>query len=222
MSSDNDITRGLRLGAPPRITTILYASQQPFQNTVARVPFLQPEQCCARSIPIGKDNQCTDPRSVSIVSPQTEISIPDSGIASPYPVSFTVGQDAVVKYLTITLTNYSHTYVGDVGMILEAPDGTTALLWWEEDLDEPAENVTVTLDSHDPGLDRWDGYSSGVFRPSGSDNPQFDHPAPQGIFPSNLNVFNGLCALGTWRLYIQDFAGGDEGSIFSATLNIYL
>lgn len=59
---------------------------------------------------------------LSFTSNQQNIIIPNSGVASPYPVTFTVsGVTEICNWIEISIVNYNHTYAGDVGMLLTSP-----------------------------------------------------------------------------------------------------
>jgi hypothetical protein len=57
---------------------------------------------------------------------------------------------------------------------------------------------------------------SGTYKPTNLiTNPPdvFPPPAPGGPYGSLLSVFNGTNSNGTWRLFINDFAPPDSGTI---------
>ena len=161
-----------------------------------------------------------------VPSNETNIIINDATPATPYPVTFNVDfVSAPVKKVTISLNNYNHTYPGDIGMVLVAPDDTAVLIAGRIGGNNDAINTTVLLDQQAPAA--WDGFSPGSFRPNNTDgNLPFDNSTgcPSGPYFGTLNAFNGLTdnsVNGTWKLYIQDFIGSDSGTLYSATLTIY-
>ena len=157
-------------------------------------------------------------------SQQNNIIINDNTIATPYPVTFSVaGITRTVYKVVVKLTNYTHSFVGDVGMLLVAPDGTSTIIAGRIGDDQQANNTTVVLDQR--ASKAWDGYTSGTFRPNSvADDFPFDAPAPTGPFSTTLDAFFYMPAVnanGTWKLYIQDFAADDAGTMQSAELRIY-
>lgn len=159
-------------------------------------------------------------------SNQNNIIIQDNDIAVPYPVTFTVtGITATIKKVVISLNNYNHSYPGDVGMLLVAPNDTAVILAGRVGGNNDAINTNIVLDQQ--ALQSWDGFTSGTFKPNSSENNfpfSSDNGCPPGPYNLTLNVFNGIApanANGTWRLYIQDFAFDDAGSLLNAVLTIY-
>jgi len=158
---------------------------------------------------------------VSVLSDQSNITIPDSGIASSYPITFNVSNIMIpITKISLVINNYYHTFAGDVGMMLVSPNGSfnTIITGRQGGGSDP--NITeVTITNE--GTTLWDGYSDGIF----INNPipiSFDSPAPTAS-NQNIGIFVGLPPLqanGIWSLYVQDFAGGDIGSIGKCTLNI--
>jgi subtilisin-like proprotein convertase family protein len=161
-----------------------------------------------------------------INSNQTNIIINDGSTASPYPVTFTAsGITAAVKKVVVAINNYNHTYPGDIGMLLVAPNNTAVVLAGRVGGNNDVIGTSVVLDQQ--SLQAWDGFSSGTYRPNSLDsNFPFSNSGgcPSGPYNQTLNAFNGLSPAntnGTWRLYIQDFAFNDVGSIFNAVITIY-
>jgi len=97
---------------------------------------------------------------IDIPSNQTNIIIPIQGQSTPYPVTFTVsGIIKPISRIKLSLSGYSHEYVGDVGMVLYSPNVTEwSLITGRAGSSSSASNVNVTLDSGLSSL--WDGYSS--------------------------------------------------------------
>ncbi|MDX1461543.1 MAG: proprotein convertase P-domain-containing protein [Marinirhabdus sp.] len=142
------------------------------------------------------------------------VAIPDSPAAG-LTTTIDIVDDFNISDLNVDL-DISHTWVGDLIITLEAPDGTSAVL---------AERIGAA-----PG--------SGGFGCSGNDIlATLDDeatggaindacitanvPAVNGTFtPENpLSVFDGISTLGTWTLTISDNAGGDTGTLNSWALN---
>lgn len=114
------------------------------------------------TLTICDSNGCHD-----FQSNQTNIIINDNGLsdgtpASVYPVTFTVsGITGGLTDINLTLTNYYHTYGGDVAMLLVTPNGTPSIIAGSFGTGEIVDNINVTLSSSATTL--WDEYSAGVF-----------------------------------------------------------
>ena len=149
------------------------------------------------------------------------ISIPASGTgpaaASPFPSPITVsGLTGPISDVNVTVHGYSHTWPGDVQIVLAGPGGRTVALLsapivgWGAD----AVNATVTFD---------DQASAAVTAPvvSGTFQPtQVIPPMDLGIaggpvlpFGAALSDFNGANPNGSWSLYVYDRSSQDTGSI---------
>lgn len=79
------------------------------------------------------------------------ITIADSGtpptVAGPYPSAINVaGISGTISKLTVTLTGFSHTFPGDVEILLVAPDGKQAVIMSDVGSGEDLNGVTITLD----------------------------------------------------------------------------
>ena len=142
------------------------------------------------------------------------ITIPDNAPGVPYPSTIEVSglREAVLK-ATVTLTGVTHTFLGDVEMVLVAPNGATTTLFW--DPNNNAASVTsanYTFDDAGPPLPP--SSASGTYRPTQTSTPP-DLPgaAPPGPYGTVLFTHNRGRAGGTWRLYIADRFNGDAGSI---------
>jgi len=158
-------------------------------------------------------------------SNQTNIIINDNTTATPYPVEFSVfGITRIVEKVTIKLLGYNHSFTGDVAMLLVAPNGISTIVAGRVG-EDAAINVDVMLDQN--ASQPWDGYSSGTFRPNTtSDDFPFDNinGCPVGPYNTSLDAFFYMSpgdANGTWKLYIQDFAPVDAGTMQSAQLYLY-
>jgi subtilisin-like proprotein convertase family protein len=161
-------------------------------------------------------------------SQESDILIIDDSTASYYPITFLVdGISNPIDSVTLTLNSYFHTYVGDVGMLLVAPDGRYSVITGRKG-SIGVVNGTISLTTLSD--DVWDGYSIGSYinDPYAYENILFSPPSPYqlgaGQSSQDLTVFltdnAGLYANGFWNLYIQDFASEDSGSLQSATLTI--
>ncbi len=140
------------------------------------------------------------------------ITIPSSGTAAPYPSTITVsGRTEPISGMRVTLNNFGHTYPGDVGVLLVAPNGASLVLMEDEGDGNSVTGVNLTFTSA-AGNSLGVPITSGTYRPTGGNNA-YAPPAPAVPSATNLEAFNGSNANGTWSLYVQDFAGGDDGAI---------
>jgi subtilisin-like proprotein convertase family protein len=152
--------------------------------------------------------QALTPNNASNPAP---IAIPNSGAATPYPSNIVVsGLTGTVTKVTATLNALSHTFPGDVDVLLVGPAGQNVVLMSDVGGTNDAVNVTVTFDDTAPPIGT--SVVNGTFRPtnSGTGDP-FPSPAPAGPHGSVLSAFNGVNPNGTWRLFVVDDAGGDLG-----------
>jgi len=148
------------------------------------------------------------------------ITINDNSTATPYPATCNItGLGGNVSKIAIQLENYNHNFPADCAILLVSPLGVPVLLSGRIG-ETSAINVNVLLDQSAPTL--WSGFSSGTFKPAYVDNnPTFNLPAPAGSYSSDLSLYNNTNANGTWRLYVQDYALFDAGSIGNIKLLAY-
>ena len=169
----------------------------------------------------------TTPNVFAFSSLQTGLIINDNTYATPYPMTFNVtGVATPVTRIAITLSAFDHTYPSDVAMLLVSPAGSACIVAGRIQGDIPATFVDVELDGISPN-GPWDGYSAGYYQTNTSDS-YFDfaliNGCPEGPYETSFNIFNNIPAVdvnGTWKLYIQDFASADAGTLHSARLYIY-
>jgi subtilisin-like proprotein convertase family protein len=144
------------------------------------------------------------------------ISIPGSGIGSPYPSQISVaGQPSNPSKVTVTLTGLSHTYADDVDVLLVGPGGQKTLLMSDAGGANGINNLTLTFDdAAAANLADSSAIVSGTYKPTDYvTGDTFPSPAPAGPYGTALSVFNGLNPNGTWSLYVVDDEANDSGSI---------
>ena len=166
----------------------------------------------------------------SVFENTTPITIPDKGAATPYPSTINVSGLSGNKNIKIELTDISHTWVGDVDFLLEAPNGKSFIIlsdaFGNTDAEPPA-TVTLTDTADFPAPEG--GFSTGLvggeFKPTnyGASTDPFDAPAPQeGIAnpaPTGASTFasvfgtDGAAMNGVWKLYLIDDGNGDSGNL---------
>ncbi len=149
-------------------------------------------------------------------STSNPISIPSSGVASPYPSVIAVSNlSGTVTRVTATLNGLSHDYPDEIDALLAGPAGGSVVLLSDAGAGGEAANLMLTFD--DAAAAALPGYgilSSGTFRPTNHDAPDDVFPAPAPSGPAaTLAVFNGLNPNGTWRLFLYDDSYGDGGTL---------
>jgi hypothetical protein len=130
-------------------------------------------------------------------SNETNITIPDVGIASAYPITFDVTGITKIDSISLTLVDYYHSYPGDVGMLLVAPNNLHTIIIGEKgELNPQYDPQTITLSSEETEL--WDGWSGGTYinDPYAYWDMPFASPAPyqytEGQSTRNLTAFTNL------------------------------
>jgi subtilisin-like proprotein convertase family protein len=184
------------------------------------------------------------PQTTFTFSNSTPITINDSPdttnvAATPYPSNITVsGFASSINTVRVRLDNLSHTFVGDIDILLVSPGGRTFILLSDAALNTQASNLTFTFD--DTATDfitrvnvpiTASSYKPTNYGPSstGPDvcQDQFPSPAPTGPYlspggkagetqcgtDSLTSAFGGTNPNGTWSLYVTDDGSGDAGQI---------
>jgi subtilisin-like proprotein convertase family protein len=142
---------------------------------------------------------------------------------NPYPSTVNVeGLPGVVSKITVKLTGFSHTFPGDVDLMLVAPDGTHAIILSDVGGGDDVSGLTITLDDDaaaSPPLAT--PLTTGTYKPTNSVTGDiFPKPAPDTSDRVALSTFNGLAPTGRWSLYALDDGSADGGSIQSWTLEM--
>lgn len=148
------------------------------------------------------------------------ITIPTGGPASPYPSPIVVsGAPASIGYLSVTLNGFSHSWVGDVNVLLVSPGGQKTLLMANTNGGSiargGASNNTLTFIPDGAATLPSDPTSvvSGVYACSVYSPNILPAPAPAGPYDTSLAPLIGTNANGTWSLYVWDDDGiGDSGT----------
>lgn len=152
-----------------------------------------------------------------------------SGPASPAPSVVVVsGITRPVVGVTVTLNQLNHTWLSDVDILLEAPNGQKIVVLsdaWNSSNDPP---VVATLrfadDAASPPPPSGIPPASGTFQPVNyTSGDTWDPPAPAGPYDDPpLSGFAGIAnPNGDWKLWIDDDAGSDSGQLIGGwTLGI--
>ncbi|MGF1554942.1 reprolysin-like metallopeptidase [Paucihalobacter sp.] len=134
------------------------------------------------------------------------IAIPDgSGTTGPIQGTaishqINVPDNVVIDQVSVSV-NVSHTWVGDILILVEHPDGTTASVVWSGNCGNN-DNINVTFQDGAPAI-VCGSPTSGTYAPVES-----------------LSVFNGLNSQGNWTIRIADFFAGDTGTLNNWSLEI--
>ena len=145
------------------------------------------------------------------------ISIPASGMATPYGGTIVVGgTTGVVKKVVVKLNGISHTNPDDLDVLLVSPTGARLLLM--SDVGGGPDIVGRNLVFDDDATTKLPDNSqvvSGTFKPSnyGPGVDGFPAPAPAGPYAADLSTFNNASANGNWRLFVVDDSANARGSV---------
>jgi subtilisin-like proprotein convertase family protein len=159
-----------------------------------------------------------------IAIPATGTGASTGSPSNPYPSSIAVsGVTGTVTRVSVRLKNLSHTFPGDVDVLLVGPAGQKMVMMSDVIGGTDAVNITYLLDDTGAGLVPSTGTpASGTFRPTNyGTGDLFPAPAPAAPYQNpataggatSASVFGGQNPNGTWRLYVVDDAGVDIGSI---------
>ena len=145
------------------------------------------------------------------------ITIPDNGMASPYPSEITItNHNDRLSRVSLTLTNFSHSSPDDVDIMLVSPSGRAVVVMSDVGGATPVNNLNLVIDDFAPSpLPDNAPLSSGIFRPADAEpGESFPAPAPSGVtMGRTLASLNGTVGNGTWRLFVVDDAGNNVGNI---------
>ncbi len=157
----------------------------------------------------------------------------------PLVSTATITNSGIINFVTVDFSGLSHTYVGDLTMVLTHPNGFTSIdlmlrpgrgLGTNDTFGYSSDFVaTNTYSFSDAGASLFGvsppaAIASGIYIPSSNNN------AP-GLAATNLSLyvytptsfastFGGLDSAGIWTLTITDWAGVDTGSVEGWTVNV--
>lgn len=159
----------------------------------------------------------------------TPVTIPGTGTgpapANPYPTTLNVSGLTGNKTIRLELTNLSHTFPGDLDMLLVGPGGQKFVVLSDAANSLDVSNGTVIFadsaaaivpsgDTPIAGTWRPTNHGAGDAFPAPAPGTPHENPAPAGT-ATFASVFgsSGAGMNGTWSLYIQDDAGQDIGTL---------
>ena len=157
------------------------------------------------------------PAQAAVFSNSGPITVPantSSGQSNPYPSAINVtGLTGAITNVDVTLTGASHTWPGDIDVLLVGPFGQSVVLLADVGGSTDINNVNLTFD--DAALTAVPTpIVSGTYRPTNLGAFNALPPAPAGPYGTALSVFNGTVPIGTWNLFVlDDVAIVDSGSI---------
>ena len=159
------------------------------------------------------------------VGQSTNITIDGYQEASPYPSEIVVTHAATILDVNVELEDITHAVPDEIDVLLVGPGGQQSFLMSDVGGSNALTSDSITLDDDAAGPLPDNGVitDGGEYQPtnvSNSDAPP--PPAPAPSFNTELSVFNGLNAAGTWQLFVQDDTPGDGGSIGGWSLEFEL
>jgi subtilisin-like proprotein convertase family protein len=175
------------------------------------------------------------PTPVTFTNP-ANIVINNVGTASPSPANLAVTGLATtgVTVRSVNINDFSHTWAGDVNMVLQSPTGQNVILMANSNADPliAVTNINLTFDdAATASLPAAAPMASGTYKPTNRNGATFAFLAPGPTvtgptFPASptLSTFTGNMN-GTWKLFVEDRVAGDAGSIaggFSINFNVPL
>lgn len=143
------------------------------------------------------------------------ITINDAVAATPYPSSIAVsGVTSTSNKVTVTLNGFSHTWSGDLNIVVVAPNGQKVALANRVGGSNNYTGGTYTFVDTAASIVTGDGSGNipaGSYRASGGAN-NLTAPGPTGPYGSVMDAM-GTGVNGNWSLYIADQAGADVGQV---------
>lgn len=151
---------------------------------------------------------------------------PSGGVFQPsdfYPACFRV-QNFVgtVASIKVRLHKFSHTWPGDVAMMLRGPGGETVFLMGFAGRGFVVANLELVFQDGSSALPATSVITSGTYAPTNyfTSAITFPSPAPAGPYGNVLSVFVGTNPNGLWHLFLGDNQPVNAGSLGSWDLVI--
>jgi subtilisin-like proprotein convertase family protein/arylamine N-acetyltransferase len=145
------------------------------------------------------------------------------GVGNPYPSSLVVaGVQGTVSSITVGLGLFNDTFPTNTAVLLVSPAGQSLLLMANAGGTKSFQGAALTFSGAATAkLPLSSQITSGTYLPTFYGNaPTLPGPAPAGPYSTNLSVFNGISANGTWTLFVLNCAPAAGGSIGVWTLNV--
>lgn len=162
----------------------------------------------------------------NVFTNNSPISIPSSGNAIPYPS--TIGVSGLtpagnITNVVVIIKGLTHPRPADLDIVLVGPGGQHCEIFSDAGNTVPITNVDLTFSRTGRPLSAAESQISGTFSPVNFGNTleNFPGPGPGIVSNTDLGVFDGTSAVGTWSLFIIDDSTGPStttGSISSWSL----
>ncbi len=141
------------------------------------------------------------------------ITIPEAGIATPYPSTINIsGATGVVERVIVKLNNFSHLYPSDLDIVLVGPQGQKSVVMGGAGGAAGVVNVNLTFDDLAES-EAGSPLESGTWKPTGTIAEALPAPAPGLPYETSFTNFTGTAPNGTWSLYVSDFEAPDNGNM---------
>jgi subtilisin-like proprotein convertase family protein len=147
-----------------------------------------------------------------VFSNNSAITIPDIGTATPYPSTINVtGMVGQPVGLRVRLKSFSHTFPGDVAVLLVAPNGQGIELLSRNGGNASAFRLALAFGAEST-TPLPQPLATGVFVAAGGNN---GFAAPANAIPRATSLASLLAGTpnGQWKLFVEDFVNSDAGSI---------
>lgn len=162
----------------------------------------------------------------NVFTNNSPLSIPSSGNAIPYPS--TIGVSGLtpagnITNVVVIIKGLTHPRPADLDIVLVGPGGQHCEIFSDAGNTVPIANVDLTFSRTGRPLSAAESQISGTFSPVnfGITLENFPGPGPGIVSNTDLSVFDGTSAVGTWSLFIIDDSTGPStttGSISSWSL----
>jgi subtilisin-like proprotein convertase family protein len=145
----------------------------------------------------------------------TTIAVPaagSSGNASLYPSAIDVSGMSGAP-VSVTLYNFSHTFLNDIDIALVSPTNQALVLFAEQGGSADFSDATITFADAAGVYGGGNIFGTMSFRPIGGTGATFSGDLPVGTtFVSSFAELTGG-SNGAWGLYVFDDVGGDVGQV---------
>jgi subtilisin-like proprotein convertase family protein len=142
----------------------------------------------------------------------TPIDIPGQGQAAPYPSTILVANLPQRLYdVDVELRGFTHAHPDDVDVMLEAPNGATAVIMADAGGSSAVSDLDIVLnDETTDGLPDSGELKSASYKPR-------NHTGGDEFTTANvlLGTFDGINPNGEWKLYVRDDRSGSRGEIIN-------
>ncbi|MGH2594670.1 MAG: IPT/TIG domain-containing protein [Actinomycetota bacterium] len=160
------------------------------------------------------------PAQATTFSNTTSITIPDSGLFSPYPSTIAVsGLTGTITKVTVTLHGFT-TFAGqDIDVIVIGPDGNSYAVLLADSYGDAENPIDLTFDDlAATTIPQYAGWATGTYRPTVLGSYFIDTSNTN----SSLSIFNGESANGDWNLYGGDDTPSGGASSFAGGWSLHI